>query len=79
MFITLHQNHLTNVFTFTIDQVPVPSIATIVSTFDAYTVKVLSIGTDRSEQTVLTQIRLLLMEQSGLGLHCLPCHPDLFG
>ena len=25
-------------------------------------------------QTVLTQIRLLLKEQSDLGLHCLPLH-----
>ena len=28
--------------------------------------------TDRSEQTVQTQIRLLLEEQSDQGLHCLP-------
>ena len=31
----------------------------------------LYIGTDRSEQTVQTQIRLLLMEQSDQGLLCL--------
>ena len=36
-----------------------------------YTVIILNIGTDRSEQTVQTQIRLLLMEQSDLGLPCL--------
>ena len=30
-------------------------------------VKILSIGTDRSEQTVQNQIRLLLMEQSDQG------------
>ena len=30
-----------------------------------------NIGTDRSEQTVQTQIRLLLMEQSDQGLLCL--------
>ena len=35
------------------------------------TVIILNIGTDRSEQTVQTQIRLLLMEQSDLGLLCL--------
>ena len=35
------------------------------------TVIILNIGTDRSEQTVQTQIRLLLMEQSGQGLLCL--------
>ena len=35
------------------------------------TVIILNIGTDRSEQTVETQIRLLLMEQSDQGLLCL--------
>ena len=33
---------------------------------------ILSFRTDRSEQTVQTQIRLLLEEQSDQGLHCLP-------
>ena len=37
--------------------------------------KMLSIRTDRSEQTVQTMIRLLLKEQSDQGLHCLPFHP----
>ena len=37
----------------------------------AYTIIILNIGTDRSEQTVQTQIRLLLMEQSDQGLLCL--------
>ena len=36
-----------------------------------YTVIILNIGTDRSEQTVQTLIRLLLMEQSDQGLLCL--------
>ena len=31
---------------------------------------ILSFRTDRSEQTVQTQIRLLLEEQSDQGLHC---------
>ena len=35
------------------------------------TLIILNIGTDRSEQTVQTQIRLLLMEQSDQGLLCL--------
>ena len=35
------------------------------------TVIILNIGTDRSEQTVQTQIRLLLMEQSDQDLLCL--------
>ena len=35
------------------------------------TVIILNIGTDRSEQKVQTQIRLLLMEQSDQGLLCL--------
>ena len=41
------------------------------------TVMILSFRTDRSEQTVQTQIRLLLEEQSDLGLHCLPFHLHL--
>ena len=38
---------------------------------NSITVIILNIGTDRSEQTVQTQIRLLLMEQSDQGLPCL--------
>ena len=34
--------------------------------------KVLNIGTDASDQTVQTLIRLLLKEQFNQGLHCLP-------
>ena len=41
------------------------------------TVMILSFRTDRSEQTVQTQIRLLLEEQSDQGLHCLPFHLHL--
>ena len=37
-----------------------------------HTVMILSFRTDRSEQTVQTQIRLLQEEQSDQGLHCLP-------
>ena len=36
------------------------------------TAMILSFRTDWSEQTVQTQIRLLLEEQSDQGLHCLP-------
>ena len=39
-----------------------------------YTVMTLSFRTDRSGQTVQTQIRLLLEEQSDQGLHCLLFH-----
>ena len=35
------------------------------------TIMTLSFRTDRSGQTVQTQIRLLLVEQSDQGLHCL--------
>ena len=35
---------------------------------------ILSFRTDRPGQTVQTQIRLLLEEQSDQGLHCLPFH-----
>ena len=38
------------------------------------TVMILSFRTGRSGQTVQTQIRLLLEEQSDQGLHCLPFH-----
>ena len=43
------------------------------------TVMILSFRTDRSGQTVQTQIRLLLEEQSDLGLHCLQFRLHLFG
>ena len=39
---------------------------------------ILSFRTDRSGQTVQTQIRLLLEEQSDQGLHCLLFHLHLF-
>ena len=38
--------------------------------FNKYTIMILSFRTDRSGQTVQTQIRLLLEEQSDQGLHC---------
>ena len=37
----------------------------------------LCIGTDRSQQTVQTKIRLLLKKQSDQGLRCLPFHQHL--
>ena len=40
----------------------------------AVTVKILCIGTERSQQTVQTKIRLLLKKQSDQGLRCLPLH-----
>ena len=42
------------------------------------TVMTLSFWTDRSGQTVQTQIRLLLEEPSDQGLHCLLFHLHLF-
>ena len=42
------------------------------------TVMILSFRTDRSGQTVQTQIRLLLEEQSDQGFHCLLFHLHLF-
>ena len=38
-----------------------------------------NIWTDRSEQTVQSQIRLPLKEQSDQGLNCLPFHMQLVG
>ena len=46
---------------------------------DYSTVILLSIGTDRFEQTMQTQIRLLQREQSDQGLHCLTFNLHLFG
>ena len=43
-----------------------------------YTVMILSFRTNSSGQTVQTQIRLLLEEQSDQGLHCLLFHLHLF-
>ena len=45
--------------------------------FAVYTLMILSFRTDMSKQTVQTQIRLLLQEQSDQGLHYLLFH--LFG
>ena len=42
------------------------------------TVKILCIGTDRSQQTVQTKIRLLLKKQSDQDLHCLSIYRHLF-
>ena len=39
-----------------------------------YTVNILCIGTNRSQQTVQTKIRLLLKKQSDQGQRCLPLH-----
>ena len=43
------------------------------------TVMILSVQTDRCGQTVQTQIRLLLEEQSDQGLHCLQFRLHLYG
>ena len=42
------------------------------------TVMIPNFRTDRSGQTVQTQIRLLLEEQSDQGLHCLLFHLNVF-
>ena len=42
------------------------------------TIMVLNFRTDRSGQTVQTQIRLLLKEQSGQGIRCLLFHLHVF-
>ena len=39
-----------------------------------FTIMILNFRSDRSGQTVQTQIRLLLEEQSDQGLHCLLFH-----
>ena len=45
---------------------------------NSITVMIKSFRTDRSRQTVQTQIRLLLEEQSDQGLHCLLFNMHLF-
>ena len=42
-----------------------------------HTIQILCIGTDRSQQTVQTKIRLPLKKQSDQGLCCLPFHQHL--
>ena len=42
-----------------------------------FTIQILCIGTDRSQQTVQTKIRLLLKKQSHQGLRGLPFHQHL--
>ena len=42
-----------------------------------HTIMILSFRADKSEQTVQTQIRLSLEEQSDQGLHCLLNHLHL--
>ena len=42
------------------------------------TIMILSFQTDRAGQTVQTQFRLLLEEQSYQGLHCMLYHSHLF-
>ena len=44
----------------------------------SFTVMILSFRTDRSEQTVQSQIRLLPKELSDQGLHCLQFHLHQF-
>ena len=51
--------------------------AYLVTIREKFTVQILCIGTDRSQQTVQTKIRLLLKKQSDQGLHCLPFHQHL--
>ena len=51
----------------------------IISKIDKHciTIQILCIGTDRSQQTVQTKIRLLLKKQSDQGLRCFPFHQHL--
>ena len=53
-------------------------VQTQTSTVKEATVMILSFRTDKSGQTVQTQIRLLLEEQSDQGLHCLLFHLHFF-
>ena len=55
------------------------SFVSDISLVDLSTVMILSFRTDRFGQTVQTQIRLLLEEQSDQGLHCLQFRLHLLG
>ena len=65
---------LTNTLDLPIDKLDALRYACTYSSFT--TIMFLSFRADRSGQTVQTQIRLLLEEQSDQGLHCLqfPLH-----
>ena len=69
--INYHMSHIKTkpVLTFFSDQVELSA-----STATEATVMTLSFRTDSFGQTVQTQIRLLLEEQSDQGLHCLLFH-----
>ena len=54
------------------------SLVTCKPFFSYITVLILSFRAAMSGQTVQTHIRLLLEEQSDLGLHCLLFHSHLF-
>ena len=54
------------------DIITFPFIDSDVPRRTSYTVMILSFRTDRPGQTLQTQIRLLLQEQSDQGLHSLP-------
>ena len=56
-----------------------PSLTRIIILYEnkLVTVQILCIGTDRSQQTVQTKIRLRLKKQSDQGLRCLPFHQHL--
>ena len=60
----------THTSTMTVAILPQPSEVSVI-------VQILCIGTDRSQQTVQTKIRLLLKKQSDKGLRCLPFHQHL--
>ena len=53
-------------------------LGSLISCLVSSTLLIQSFRTNRSGQTVQTQIRLLLKEQSDLGLHCLLFHLHLF-
>ena len=57
---------------------PASPFPTRLSTATEGTVMNLNFRTDKSGQTVQTQIRLLLEEQSDQGLHCLLFHLHVF-
>ena len=61
------------------DQTARNRYAIVSATFEVIAIIILNFWANKSWKTVQTQIRLLLEEQSYLGLHCLLFHLHLFG
>ena len=76
LFVTSRPYFVISIFCL-LDSLSVVPLWVLVRTASQYTVMILSFGTNSSRQTVQTQVRLLLEEQSDQGFHCLLFHGHL--